>query len=142
MAYCTLADLKAHMPEEEILQITDQHDTDEIDEEKIDEYIRRADSTIDGYLRGRFSLPLTTVPGDIRNISIELAIYYMYKSQLALTLPEAAKKNFSDSMSMLKDIQSGRFSPFEVQQNPTWLVNNKAGQTMITTAQTNNWQWY
>ena len=137
MAYTTVNELKLYIPSEVLLQITDDNSTDSIDQEKIQYCIRQADDLIDGYLRGRYPVPLTTVPAMISDVSVKLAVYFLFKRALILTMPETITADYNDGMAILRDIQKGRISPFEVLSNPTWFVNNKKGSVSVLNQATN-----
>lgn len=141
MAYSTLEDLKTYMPERDLIQLTDQDNVNEIDEEIVDDAIRRADNIIDAYLRGRYPAPITgTIPQEIKDISTKLASYNLYRKNMQLTLPEPVKAEHSDAMSMLKAIQSGKLTPFESTDEPTIIVTNKTADDKIYNATT--WDTY
>lgn len=132
MAYSTLEDLKTYMPERHLLQLTDQDDVGEIDEEIVDDAISRADNMIDAYLRGRYPSPITgTVPSEIKDISTKLAAYNLYRKNMQMTLPEMVKDEYKDAMQLLKDIQSGKLSPFTSTYEPTIIVTNKTSSDKI-----------
>ena len=142
MAYCTLTDLKNTVPEEQLRQLSDDSDVDSIDLEKVNECIRKADTTIDGYCRGRYSVPLTTVPEAIRNISIGLSVYYLFNRSLLLTLPDSIKEAYTEATRVLKDIQAGRFSPFEATEEPAFFGTNKVDTDNVTATLTSSWEAY
>ena len=132
MAYCDIEDLKTYMPERHLVQLTDQDDVNEIDLEIVDDAILRADNMIDAYLRGRYPVPITgTVPQEIKDISTKLAAYNLYRKNMQLTLPDPVKDEHKQTMSMLKDIQSGKMSPFEAAVEPTVIVTNKTADDKI-----------
>ena len=77
MSYCDLTDLKNYIPADVIKQLTDDGDTDEIDIEKVSLAISEADDLIDGYLRGRYPVPIQgTPPSLITDVSIKLSTYF------------------------------------------------------------------
>lgn len=126
MGYSSLTDCKNYLPEEVIKQLSDDNNTDDIDSGKVNDSIRRADDLIDGYLRGRYTVPITgTVPVLIQDLSTKLAVYFLFKRSLIQTLPEPIKDDYDYVMTQLKAIQRGQLSPFEISQNPTWMSSNK-----------------
>lgn len=141
MAYCTSTDLINAIPKAILQQLSDDQDTDEVDLDKINYAIARAQDLIDGYMRGRYEVPLTVVPDLIRDIAVKLSIYYLFKRSLALTLPDPIKEDYDYCMKSLGDMQKGRLSPFPVADNPTWIMSNKrAGiDYPMTQTITRNW---
>jgi len=142
MAYSTVTDLKNYLPAARLLQLTDDSDTDDIDLEKITDCIRRADDLIDGYCRGRFTVPIVgTIPVLIQDLSTKLAIYFLFKRALIETMPSAITDDYAYCMEQLTAIQKGRLSPFEVSSNPGWFKGSKSesdmAQSRLTLATTN-----
>lgn len=116
--YCTFADIKAQLPEEVIVQLTDDenlHPT-AIDEliaghaaivSRINEAIETADTEIDGYCATRYTVPFNPVPGVVNKLSVELAIYYLYSRR---STPEKIEKRYDKATARLKDIATGKFT--------------------------------
>ena len=123
--YSSLVDLKNYIPEDTIIQLSDDNDTGDVDTEKTDDCIRRADDFINAHLEGRYTLPLATVPIYIRDISAKLAIYFLYKRSLALTLPEAVKEDYDYAVKALYKIQQGKINPFATSEEPVFFKTNK-----------------
>jgi phage gp36-like protein len=117
--YSTRDDIKKLLPEETIIQLTDDENLKpaSIDPEnpahakiieRIDEAIETADGEIDGYcLSAGCAVPLTTVSRLITGLSVEIAIYYLYARR---TVPEKVEKRYDKAISKLKDISSGRLT--------------------------------
>jgi phage gp36-like protein len=126
MAYCTVTDLKNTLPESQLIQLTDDNDTGQIDTEKLAEAIRKADDFIDGHIRGRYDLPLTTVPSMIRDISIRLSTWFLFRRSFSLTLPEPLTEDYKDCVEILMRVQKGQISPFPnpPSQEPTFFLSN------------------
>jgi phage gp36-like protein len=126
MAYSTVADLKNTMPESQLIQLTDDNDTGVIDTEKLNEAVRKADDFIDGHIRGRYDLPLTTVPSMIRDLSIRLAQYFLFRRSFSLTLPDPVKEDYKDCVEILMRVQKGQVSPFPnpPANEPTFFLSN------------------
>lgn len=129
--YSDLTDLKNNCPEQYLKQLSDDSDIDDIDEEKTNDSLRKAQNMIDGFLRGRYTVPLasTNIPEAIRDISTKLATYFLFKRSLLQIVPESIVSDYEDCMKLLNQIQTGRYSPFEVQRNPDWFVSNKVSST-------------
>jgi len=115
------------MPEHMIVQLTDDYNTNTIEQEIIDDAINQADVLIDVYLRGRYPAAIdeADVPAFIQDISTKLTAYNLYRRKLSLTMPDAIMNDYKTCMSILKDIQSGKMTPFEVVNEPTVVKSNK-----------------
>jgi len=110
MPYCTLEDLIEDIPEERIIELSDDSETPiSVNNDNIDKAISKADGDIDGYIGGRYSLPLTTIPNKIKDISVDLAIYYLWTRRPERKAPEEIRTKYSDGIKKLKDIQDGKF---------------------------------
>jgi len=115
MPYCTLNDIKKLLPEETLIQLTDDENLKPaaIDPGnaahakiigRIDEAIATADAEIDGYCAGRYSVPFSPVPPVIKGLSVEIAVYRLYQRR---TVPERTEKSYDKAVARLKDISKG-----------------------------------
>lgn len=107
MPYCTLDDIKDRIPEANIIQLTDDEGLGAANQTRVDKAVTAADSVIDGYLRGRYSLPLSTVPELIKTIAIDISVYKLYERRLELEMPEAMSSRYKNALKMLEQIQKG-----------------------------------
>jgi phage gp36-like protein len=104
MAYCTLADIKAHLPDDDIIQLTDDENFGAVNQARVNEAIATADAEIDGYCAVRYAVPLSPVPSLVAKLSVEIAIYYLHARRGA---PEKIEKRYDKAVSRLKDISRG-----------------------------------
>jgi phage gp36-like protein len=113
--YSTLADIKKLLPEETIIQLTDDENLKPVSINpdntahaaimgRIDEAIETADSEIDGYCGAKYTVPFADVPRVITGLSVEIAIYYLYARR---TVPERIEKRYDKAVARLKDISRG-----------------------------------
>lgn len=107
MGYCTLDDLKDQIPETNIIQLTDDEGLGVVNQSRVDKAITTADSVIDGYLRGRYTLPLSTVPELVKTIAIDITVYKLYERRLELEMPEAMSNRYKNATKLLDQIQKG-----------------------------------
>lgn len=107
MPYCTLADIVNQIPEANIIQLTDDERIGAVNQTRVNMAISTASSLIDGYLRGRYTLPLATVPELIRTIAIDIVIYRLYERRLELNMPEAMSDRYKNAVKLLEQIQKG-----------------------------------
>ncbi len=105
--YCEYSDITASIPEAQIASLTDDTNGETVDEDIVNQAISSADELIDSYLRSRYGVPLTTVPLIIKELSVELAIYNLYKRRFRTDIPEPIQENFKIQISILKQIQNG-----------------------------------
>lgn len=107
MAYCTLDDLKKYLPEEDLVQLTDDAGAGAIDTAKTAEAIAAADALIEGYTRGRYVVPFDPVPDLIRQISARLALYELFNRKQALKVPDQIRKTYEDQLALLDRLRKG-----------------------------------
>ena len=131
MAYSTLVNLKCYIPADIIRQLTDDNNVGTIITETVDDAINQADNLIDAYLRSRYPADMldADVPEFISDISTKLTAYNLYRRKLQTTLPEAILNDYKTSISLLKDIQSGKITPFSAGHEPAVVVSNVTSAT-------------
>ena len=108
MPYCTIDDLTADsLTEEELVQLTDDEGLGQVNEDRADQAAGAAADWIDGYLRGRYTLPLNPVPGMIRDIAVQETIYRLYRRRRKENMPESLVADRRDRIRLLEGIQKG-----------------------------------
>lgn len=108
--YCTLEDIKKQIQEATLIEITDDNLSNQINTEIIDETLSYSDTLIDGYLRGRYTLPLPATPDIIKNIAVDLSIYRLYSRRFHTDMPESIKDKYKNAARLLEQIQKGIIS--------------------------------
>lgn len=109
--YCGLADIRATVPENDLVQLTDDAMPPvAVNQVNVDRAITDAGELIDGYLRGRYTLPLSPVPGLINTLAADVAIYRLYARRIKLTPPEGVTERYKNAQKLLEQIQSGKIS--------------------------------
>jgi len=73
--------------------------------------IRKADTLIDAFLRGLFTLPLTTTPQMIEDLSTDISIHFIHEHRHRKAMPEDLIIKFKDNMKLLNQIQRGEVKP-------------------------------
>ncbi len=109
MPYCTLDDIKKHIPEDVLVELTDDESLGSINTTRVDQAIADADSEIDAYCGVRYAIPFQTVPEIIRKISVDIAIYNLF-SRSRLEPPELRKDRYHQAIDTLKGIAKGTVS--------------------------------
>ncbi|MDR3631498.1 MAG: DUF1320 domain-containing protein, partial [Desulfocapsaceae bacterium] len=109
MMYCTLADIQAIVPAQDLIELTDDDSLPPvaIDQTKVNRAITDAGELIDGYLRGRFTLPLSPVPGLINTLAVDMVIYRLYSRRFKLTPPDVVKARHGEAMQILEQVRTG-----------------------------------
>lgn len=84
---------------------------------RINEIIAETDEFIDGYISGKYNLPLSIAPKVIKKISTELSLIELKKRRLGDNFPESLDKERIYLLKMLKDIQTGILKLAEIKES-------------------------
>ncbi|HEX2955724.1 MAG TPA: DUF1320 domain-containing protein [Chitinispirillaceae bacterium] len=134
--YCTLDDLKRLQQETVLLSLADDDESGEfiIDPPNtaytnVLEAIRDADSIIDSYLGGRYTVPIAEpIPDVIRQMSKNLALVTLYERRRELDIPEGIAERRKRHIQHLKDIQAEKAGIPELEgkkKSPSIVAVNK-----------------
>lgn len=108
MRYCTRADLGNAIPLMTLTQLSnDDPAATAPNESVIDDGVRQAEELVDGYLRGRYQLPLEPVPSILRDAVVYLARHWLYQRRPEGALPDAVKDSRKDTLTLLENIRDG-----------------------------------
>jgi phage gp36-like protein len=69
--------------------------------------VDEADGEIDSYLRARYTLPLTTTPPLVKQLSRDICIYNLYKRRMRENIPESITEIYKLCVKLLEKIQRG-----------------------------------
>jgi phage gp36-like protein len=105
MPYATLASLTARYGADMLVDLTDRAmpPAGEIDAGVVDEAIADADAIVDGYLAGRYALPLSGTPRLVQTLAEALAVYKLH----AQVAPDKIEKDYRDALKLLQQIATG-----------------------------------
>lgn len=108
MRYCTRQDIGQAIPEVTLLQLSnDDPAAEQPNESVIEEAVRQAEELVDGYLRGRYVLPLDPVPTVLRDAVVYLARHWLYQRRPEGAVPDAVKDSRKDTIKLLETIRDG-----------------------------------
>lgn len=99
MTYVTRHDLEQRFGADEIAQREEA-----LQPGAVDKALAAADALIDGYLVGRYTLPLASVPVTLPQFAEVIARYTL----LGEAATERARTDYQDALAWLKDVQAGR----------------------------------
>jgi len=128
-----------------VLDATDpNYDANDVAVLRIDEQITAADDEIDSYLRGRYDLPLASVPGRIKQISKDIAIYNLYKRRQRDSMPDSIVSIYKERLKELEKIRSGKIDlgieSTEVKSSSgIFRTNKKSTDKMFPTSTLDNY---
>ncbi|HUU89246.1 MAG TPA: DUF1320 domain-containing protein [Candidatus Glassbacteria bacterium] len=134
-AYTDIIRIKKYMPEDVIMQLTDDNNVGQICQEIVDEAIASAQTIIDAYLRGRYPVEMETadIPELITDLTTIITCYNLYRRKISLTMPDTIINEYKYCMQMLKDIQSGKITPFPSINEPEIVVSKTRDKDFSTT---------
>ena len=112
--YCTSQDIEKQITTPTLIQLTSDNSQDAVDEIVTFEAILYSSTLIDGYLRGKYSLPLDTQFPLLRIIAIDLSIYRLYSRRLQADMPDSILEQYKEAIKTLEKIQKGTIA-LEVQ---------------------------
>ncbi len=104
MSYATEQDLIDRFGESELIQLTDRAAAGTVDLTVSGRALSDADAEINGYLAGRYTLPLSSTPEVLVRIAADMARYYLFGS----AVPEVVRTRYEDAVRLLKAIASGQ----------------------------------
>lgn len=106
MLYCTKQDLIDSLGETEVARLTDRTNQGVIDDAVLERAIRDVSAQIDGYLVGRYQLPLSVVPPVLVLVACDLTRYRLYVE----LPPENVATQYKNQIEFLKSLAAGKVS--------------------------------
>lgn len=103
MPYCTQADLIERFGEAEITQLSDRAGLGTLDSAVVDGAIDDADAEIDGYLSGRYALPLASVPAVMVRLACDISRYYLFGHDVT----DLVRERYEQAIGYLVKIATG-----------------------------------
>jgi len=105
MAYTTLQELNDRYGESLLIELTDRGDSsiNVVNADTVTQAINDAGAQIDGYLQGRYKLPLAETPPLIKDLAKAISIYKLH----VFSASEKIKEEFKDAVATLRDIGKG-----------------------------------
>ncbi len=131
--YTTQANIIKEIGRSMLVKLTDDEKVGDVNTEVVTSAISWADNKIDLYCRGRYPVDMDTVdvPEAIVDYSTCLAVFWLYKRRLQVTLPDALAKDYKNTMKDLRDIQAGKLTPWEQEDEPTIILSNKTSDSKV-----------
>lgn len=105
MTYATQADLVERYSESMLIDLTDRATpaAGAIDAGVVTQALTDTDAAIDGYLKGRYALPLATTPPLLRDLAQAIAFYKLHRNVTS----DKVRKDYEDAMRLLRAIANG-----------------------------------
>jgi len=108
MPYATIAAMQQRFGERELIYLSERDDApvDVINTAVIEQAITDASDVIDGYLAGRYELPLVTVPNLLEQFCCDIARYKLGTNDT----PEHIETRHKDAIKFLTSVAKGELS--------------------------------
>lgn len=104
--YAQVDDFVMRIGERESIELTDREMQGVVDEDLLQVALADSSSQIDGYLSGRYKLPLATVPQNLVRICCDLARYHL-TSKSSVTMTEEVENRYKFCLKELENISKG-----------------------------------
>ena len=104
--YCTIEDIETQTSTPTLIQLSSDNGQEEVNRVVVEEAIIYSSTLIDGYLRGRYTLPLNIHFPLLRILAIDLSIYRLYSRRMRNEMPEVIQTNYDNAISTLRDRRS------------------------------------
>jgi phage gp36-like protein len=105
MGYCTVDDLLLLIPLAELTELTAELD-DLPDYMVVENAIDKASAEINSYLGVRYSLPLAAAPPQLRNLTVDMALFHLYSRRSIA--PQVRRQKYDDAVAFLKQVAAGQ----------------------------------
>ncbi|MGY6773609.1 gp436 family protein [Gallibacterium sp. ZY190522] len=109
MMYATADDFVLRIGEQQAIELTDRDRTGEINQQVLAVALTDSSSQIDGYLLGRYTLPLASIPDNLIRICCDIARYRLVSMSEVTTTDEIIER-YKLSLKELEQIASGKIS--------------------------------
>ena len=107
MAYASANDIIARYPNRDLVQLTNEDPTQTtVNTAALQQALDDGSAEIDGYLEGRFALPLSDPPAVLNRIACDIAMYRL-QSLRPLHDVEDARKRYEDAVTLLVRVAKG-----------------------------------
>lgn len=106
MGYCKIQDLIERFGNEELVEISDHENTGERNDVAVQQAIDDANAEIDGYLAGRYQLPMENPPQILAKVACDISRYNLYDEGAT----EAIEKRYNDAIRYLRSAAKGEVS--------------------------------
>lgn len=107
--YATADDFVLRIGEQQAIELTDRDRTGEINQQVLAVALADSSSQIDGYLLGRYPLPLVTIPDNLVRICCDIARYRLVSMSEVTTTDEIIER-YKLSLKELEQIAGGKIS--------------------------------
>ena len=110
MIYATATDLTNRYPNRDLVQLTNEDPTaTTVNDAPLTQALADASAEIDGYIEGRFTLPLTDPPVVLNRLTTDIAMYRLQALRPLHDLADA-RQRYEDAIAMLTKVAAGELT--------------------------------
>ena len=107
MIYAAPSDMIARYPNRDLVQLTNEDPAQTtVNQTVLQQALADASAEIDGYLEGRFALPLADPPAVLNRLACDLAMYRLQALRPLHDLAEA-RRRYDDALTLLMRVADG-----------------------------------
>jgi phage gp36-like protein len=107
MSYASPNDMVARYPNRDLVQLTNEDPTQTaVNTTALQQVVDDASAEIDGYLEGRFALPLLDPPAVLNRLTCDIAMYRLQALRPSHDVTDA-RKRYEDAVSLLLKVARG-----------------------------------
>ena len=108
MTYCNSNDIEIQIGTNSLVQLTNDDSSQQtVDSVVVEEALIYSSTLIDGYLRGKYTLPLNTQCPLLRVVAIDICIYRLYSRRIYTDIPETISENYKNAIRTLEQLKKG-----------------------------------
>lgn len=128
--YCSIDDIAGAITRAELVNLSDDINSKDINEELINNIIQNNTDLINGYIRGKYSVPL--INNTTKTICVNLSIYELRKRRE--TNDEEYRSYYDDSITLLESIADGTINFNTTETSKHIHVKNTSEQGVFSNA--------
>lgn len=106
--YATLADLQRAYGEELLHILADRDGGGSLDTEAVDQALASASAMIDGYLGGRYTVPVSPIPPILATYAVDIAVYNLASGPGLMT--DDRRERYKDAIRFLERVADGKIT--------------------------------
>lgn len=106
--YNTRTDIQGEVPEEVLVQLTDDNGTGVVEESVVTLALVKSAGEVDGYCASRYVVPFAAPPAFVKALDLDIAIYHLFSRRE--NVPENRKERYKNAVRALERIARGEIS--------------------------------
>lgn len=100
--------INLELTEAELIALTDDAKAGSVDSTKVTAAVSKADAEINSYCQGRYTIPFSPVPEEIKFLSATMAAYWLFRRRQKVS--ESMLDKYIKATARLKDIADGHYT--------------------------------